>query len=239
MDIIRPSASPWSSCIVVVRKTDGSIRICLDVRAVNARTKHDSFPLPRTDTCLQSMHRSTYFSTLDLYAGFNQIVLDEKDACKTSFSTERGSFQYVTLPFGLQGGQATCQRLLQIIMSGCEDRLIIYMDDLICHAQTFEDALNALEEVAYRLLKANLKVKSSKCILFQKNVSFLGHKVSAEGVGTCPDKIATIIDWPVPTHVTEVQAFLGICTYYKSYIPKYGEVAYPLHRLTHTGVPFD
>ena len=91
-DIIRPSASPWSSCIVVVRKTDGSIRICLDVRAVNARTKHDSFPLPRTDTCLQSMHGSAYFSTLDLYAGFNQIVLDEKDACKTSFSTERGSF---------------------------------------------------------------------------------------------------------------------------------------------------
>ena len=241
MGIIRPSASPWSSCIVVVRKSDGSIRICLDVRAVNARTKHDSFPLPRTDTCLQSMHGSNYFSTLDLYAGFNQILLDERDACKTSFSTERGSFEYVMLPFGLQGGPATCQRLMQTIMTGNElqKRLIIYMDDLICHAPSFDSALESLAEVAFRLLKANLKVKTTKCILFQKSVSFLGHRVSAEGVATCPEKISKVKEWPSPKNLTEVKGFLGLCSYYKSYIPDYGEIAFPLHRLSQKEVTFD
>ena len=241
MGIIRPSASPWSSCIVVVRKTDGTIRICLDVRAVNARTKHDSFPLPRTDTCLQSMSGSNYFSTLDLYAGFNQILLDENDACKTSFSTERGSFEYVSLPFGLQGGPATCQRLLQNIMASgdLQKRLIIYMDDLICHAPTFDSALDALSEVAFRLLKANLKVKTSKCVLFKKSVSFLGHRVSKEGVATCPEKINKVMEWPCPKNLTEVKGFLGLCSYYKSYIPNYGEIAYPLHRLSQKDVSFD
>ena len=241
MGIIRPSASPWSSCIVVVRKSDGTIRICLDVRAVNARTKHDSFPLPRTETCLQNMSGSNYFSTLDLYAGFYQILLDEEDACKTSFSTERGSFQYVTLPFGLQGGPATCQRLLQTIMASSElqKRLIIYMDDLICHAPTFDSALDALSEVAFRLLKANLKVKTSKCVLFKKSVSFLGHRVSSEGVATCPEKISKVQDWPCPKNLTEVKGFLGLCSYYKNYIPNYGEIAFPLHRLSQKDVPFD
>ena len=187
------------------------------------------------------MHGSTFFSTLDLYAGFNQIVLDENDACKTSFSTERGSFEYETLPFGLQGGPATCQRLMQTIMAGSslQKRLIIYMDDLICHAPSFDDALDALAEVAYRLLKANLKVKTSKCILFQKSVSFLGHKVSTDGVATCPEKIEKVKEWPNPKNITEVKGFLGLCSYYKSYIPNYGEIAYPLHQLSQKDVPFE
>ena len=241
MGIIQPSASPWSSCIVVVRKPDGSIRLCLDVRAVNARTKHDSYPLPRTDTCLQSMHGSTYFSTLDLYSGFNQILLDKQDACKTSFSTARGSFQYVTLPFGLQGGPATCQRLMNTIMTGhpLDKRLVIYMDDLITHAPSFDDALEALAEVAFRLLKANLKVKTSKCILFQKSVSFLGHKVSADGIATCPEKIEKVKEWPSPKNITEVKGFLGLCSYYKDFLKDYGETAYPLHKLSQKDIPFE
>ena len=119
-----------------------------------------------------------------------------------------------------------------------EKRLIIYMDDLIIHAQTFDEALEALAEVAYRLLKANLKVKTSKCILFQVNVSFLGHKVSAEGVATCPEKIEKVKEWPTPANISEVKGFLGLCSYYKSFIPEYGEIAYPLHCLSQKDVQF-
>ena len=97
MGNIGPSSSPWSSCIVVVRKTDGSIRLCLDVPTVNARTNRVCYQLPRVDTCLESIHGSTYFSSFDLYAGFNQILLHPEDACKTAFSTERGLLEYQCL----------------------------------------------------------------------------------------------------------------------------------------------
>ena len=194
--MIRPSSSPWSSCVVVVRKANGEIRLCLDVRAVNARSKHDSYPLPRVDTCLESMHGSQFFSSLDLANGFLQIEMDERDRCKTAFSVMgKGFFEFETLPFGLQGGPGTCQRLLEQIMRGLQwVCVIIYMDDLTCYAKTFEDALSGLSKVLQRLRSANLKLKTTKCILFQSSVSFLGHRVSKDGISTDPAKIEKVRD---------------------------------------------
>ena len=234
LKVIRPSSSPWSSCVVVVRKANGEIRLCLDVRAVNARSKHDSYPLPRVDTCLESMNGSKYYSTLDLANGFLQIEVEPEDRCKTAFSVMgKGFYEFETLPFGLQGGPSTCQRLLEQVMSGLQwVSVIIYMDDLTCFAKTFESAYQGLQQVLQRLKDASLKVKTSKCILFQTSVSFLGHKVSATGISTDPEKIDKVRDWPVPTNLTEVKSFLGLCSYYKSFIDHYGDVARPLNELS-------
>ena len=241
LKVIRPSSSPWSSCIVVVRKANGEIRLCLDVRAVNARSKHDSYPLPRVDTCLESMHGSKFFSSLDLANGFLQIEMDERDRCKTAFSVMgKGFFEFETLPFGLQGGPGTCQRLLENLMKGLQwVSVIIYMDDLTCYAKTFEDALEGLIRVLQRLLDANLKLKTSKCVLFQSSVSFLGHRVSSEGISTDPAKIEKVKDWPAPTNLTETKSFLGLCSYYKNFIERYGEVAKPLNELSRSDVVFE
>ena len=240
MDIIRPSKSPWSSCIVSVIKPDKSVRLCLDVRAVNARSVHDSFPLPRINQCLDSLQGAEYFSTLDLSQGFHQILLEPEDACKTAFATpRRGLFQYVTLPYGLQGGPATCQRLMELVMAGLQWKtVLIYMDDLISYGGCFDKSFDNLCEVLHRLLKANLKVKPKKCIFFQKAVGFLGHRVSKEGVATDPNKIEKVRSWPTPQNLTETKSFLGLCAYYKNFIPSYSEIAHPLNRLSQKGVEF-
>ena len=240
LKVIRPSSSPWSSCVVVVRKANGEIRLCLDVRAVNARSKHDSYPLPRVDTCLESMHGSQFFSSLDLANGFLQIEMDERDRCKTAFSVMgKGFFEFETLPFGLQGGPGTCQRLLEQIMRGLQwVCVIIYMDDLTCYAKTFEDALSGLSKVLQRLRSANLKLKTTKCILFQSSVSFLGHRVSKDGISTDPAKIEKVRDWPAPTNLTETKSFLGLCSYYKNFILNYGDIAKPLNGLSKSDVDF-
>ena len=241
LKVIRPSSSPWSSCIVVVRKANGEIRLCLDVRAVNARSKHDSYPLPRVDTCLESMQGSKFFSSLDLANGFLQIEMDEKDRCKTAFSVMgKGFYEFETLPFGLQGGPGTCQRLLEQIMKGLQwVCVIIYMDDLTCYARTFEDALEGLTRVLQRMGEANLKLKTSKCVLFQSSVSFLGHRVSKDGISTDPAKIEKVKEWPAPTNLTETKSFLGLCAYYKNFIPRYGDIARPLNELSRSDVVFE
>ena len=234
LKVIRPSSSPWSSCVVVVRKPNGDIRLCLDVRAVNARSKHDSYPLPRVDTCLESMSGSRYYSALDLANGFLQIEMEPEDRCKTAFSVMgKGFFEFETLPFGLQGGPSTCQRLLEHIMKGLQwVSVIIYMDDLTCFGKTFDQAFDNLKQVLQRLKDANLKVKTSKCFLFQTSVSFLGHRVSEEGIATDPEKINKVREWPVPSNLTEVKSFLGLCSYYRSFIDHYGDVAKPLNELS-------
>ena len=142
--IIRPSTSPWSSCMVVVRKPSGDIRICLDVRAVNARSEYEHYPLPRMDTCLETLNGSAYYSVLDLASGFHQIELNPGDACKTAFSIPgRGSFEYETLPFGLHSGAGTCQKVMELVMQGLTWKtLLIYIDDIIVFGGTFEQALD-------------------------------------------------------------------------------------------------
>ena len=240
MKIIRPSTSPWSSCVVVVRKPNGEIRICLDVRAVNARSQYEHYPLPRMDTCLETLNGSEFYTVLDLASGFHQIELNEDDACKTAFSIPgRGSFEYETLPFGLHSGPSTCQRLMELVMLGLSWKiLLIYIDDIIVLGINFEEALENLVKALKRLKEANLKVKTSKCVLFQESVSFLGHKVSKQGIETCPEKVKKVREWPTPENVTDIQAFLGLCSYYKNFIPNYGDVAQPLNELNCKDVPF-
>ena len=237
MKVITPANSPWSSCMVVVRKPDGSVRLCLDVRALNARSEHDAYPLPRVDTCLESMRGSKWFSCYDLCQGFHQLVLHPEDAPKTAFSTERGSYMYLTLPYGLKGGPATCQRTVDIATEGVEGT-VVYMDDLICTGSTFRQAFNNLVELTFRLMKANLKVKTSKCTLFQNSVSFLGHVISDQGIATSPEKTEKVKNWPTPTNLTEVKSFLGLCSYYGNFIPNFAEIAHPLHQLSKKDVEF-
>ena len=238
--LIRPSNSPWSTCIVPVRKSDGSLRICQDLRAVNNVTRKDAFPLPSITACLDALSGATWFSSLDLASGFHQIELDEESIPKTAFSTRMGLFEYLMLPFGLTGGPATCERLVENVMDGLQwVNLLIYIDDLISYGCSFDTALANIEEVLKRLRQANLKLKPKKCILFQPEVSFLGHRVSRDGVSTCPKKIEKVVEWPRPKNVSELRSFLGLCSYYRRFVLNYSAVADPLHRLTEKDAKFD
>jgi len=187
--IIEPTASPWASNVVLVRKKDGSLRFCIDYRQLNRITTQDSYPLPLIDNCLNALQGSTWFSTLDLRAGYYNIPVAEADKDKTAFITRSGCYRFNVMPFGVTGAPSLFQRLMDFVLCGLSYiTCLVYLDDIIVFGRTFDEQLIRLREVFGRIRQANLKLKPSKCSLFRRNVAFLGHVVSEKGLLCNPKK---------------------------------------------------
>ncbi|MCG8432109.1 MAG: reverse transcriptase family protein, partial [Candidatus Omnitrophica bacterium] len=182
--IMEESNSPWASAPVVVAKKDGTSRFCVDFRRLNSLTKVDSYPLPKFDDCVDSLHGSQFFCSLDLQSGYWQVPLkSEKDKEKTAFLTKQGLFQFTVLPFGLNNAPATFERLMESVLRHLQwERCLLYLDDILIYGKTFDEALDNLELVLERLREANLKIKPSKCILMQESLEYLGHIISRKGI---------------------------------------------------------
>ena len=232
-DIIEPAASPWASNVVLAKKSDGTLRFCVDYRQLNELTYKDSYPLPRISSCLDALGGSSFFSTLDLRSGFWQTAMDPRDADKTSFISRRGQFRFKVLSFGLANAPSLFQRIMDLVLAGLSwECCLVYVDDIVVFSKTFEQHIVRLTEVFNRLSGAGLKLKPNKCKLFQRRVTFLGHIVSGDGIEADPEKIAAIVDWPVPKNVGEVRSFLGLCSYYRNFIKDLSVIAAPLFDLT-------
>ncbi|MCP3663135.1 MAG: DDE-type integrase/transposase/recombinase, partial [Gammaproteobacteria bacterium] len=230
--IVSRSSSPWASPIVLVQKKDGSSRFCIDFRRVNQVIKHDSWPLPRVDDILDQLGKAKYFSTLDLASGYWQIELDEKDREKTAFVCSAGLFEFNVLPFGLASAPAAFQRLMETTLAGLQWKsVLIYIDDLIVYSETIEQHLKDLEEVFIRLKKAKLKLKPKKCEFGKAEVGFLGHVISAEGVKPDPAKLSAVKSYKVPSNVTEIRQFLGLCGFYRRFVQGFSSIAGPLFKM--------
>ena len=230
--VIRPSVSPWASPVVLVAKKDGQIRFCIDYRRLNAITVRDVYPLPRIDDCLSVLHGNLYFSSLDLLAGYWQARMAEADKAKTAFVTHNGLFEFNVMPFGLTNAPATFQRYMDVVLAGLKWKcVLVYLDDICIFSRSFEEHLLHLNDVFERLKRYNLRLKASKCHLFQKEFKYLGHIVSVEGVRGDPDKIKAIVSMPSPTSVKQVRSFVGKCNYYRELIPNYAKLGKPLYEL--------
>lgn len=237
---IRPSTSPWSSPIVLVRKKDGSVRPCVDYRQVNNVTRKDAYPLPRTQDCLDAVAGATIFSTLDITSAYNQVPVKAEDIPKTAFVTKRGLFEYTTMPFGLCNAPATFQRIMELALRGLQWVIcLIYLDDVIVFSKTFDEHLKRLRAVLDRIRQAGLKLKPSKCHFLKSEVAFLGHVVSADGVLPNPQNTEKIKQWPVPKSVTEVRSFLGLVNYYRRFVRGHSEIVRPLVQLVKKGEAFN
>ena len=238
-DICEPSFSPWASNVVLVKKSDGTLRFCIDYRQLNNLTVKDSYPLPRIDTCFDALGGARYFSTLDLRQGYWQVENDPETADKTTFITRKGAFKFKVLPFGLSNAPAVFQRLMNLVMQGLTwEACLVFLDDIIVMSSTFEQHLERLNAVFNRLRSANLKLKPSKCKLFQLKVKFLGSVVSEKGIEPDPDKLTAISEWPVPKNLTEVRSFVGLASYYRRHVEGFSDIAKPLSELTKKNQPF-
>lgn len=239
LGVIEPSVSPWAAPTVLVLKKDLTWRLCLDYRRINLLTLRDSYPLPRIDDSLDALRGSSWFSTLDLCSGYYQVEMEESSKEKTAFATHEGLFQFKVMPFGLVNAPATFERLMEHVLSGLHWKTcLIYLDDVICFASTFDEHLSRLECILDRFIEAGLKISPDKCHLFLRKAHFLGHVVSALGVATDPQKIQAVRDWPQPASVTEVRSFVGLASYYRKFIKGFANIARPLHKLTEKGREF-
>ena len=239
-DLIEPSTSPWSAPVIIVPKKNGSIRFWIDYRKLNKVNIQDSQALPRIDDSLDALGGATWYSTLDLRSGFHQIGIKMQDPPKTAFCIPGGGlWQFKVMPFGSTNSPAVFERLMERVFTGLNYKiLLIYLDDIIVYGKTFETQLENLREVFQRLSAAKLKLNPEKCLFFQKQCTFLGHLVSADGIKMDPSKIKSVQEWPVPTNVSEVRSFVGLCSYLRRFIPGFSTICKPLHVLTEKGHKF-
>lgn len=237
---VTPSSSPWAAPIVVVRKPDNSIRLCVDYRKLNSVTRKDAFPLPRVDDAIDHMQGATFFSTLDLASGYWQVELDNASKATAAFTTPFGLYEWNVMPFGLCNAPATFQRLMTTVLHGLiPDTCLDYLDDVIVYGCTFDEQLHRLRLVFARLKSAGLKVRPAKCRLIRTSVTYLGHVFTAAGVTPNPDKTVAVRNWPVPSTPSKVRQFLGFASYYRRFIKEFAAVAKPLTLLTQKSVSFE
>ena len=228
--IIRPSHSPYNSNIVLARKKDGSLRLCIDYRQLNSKTVKDAYALPRIDQIFDYVSGAKYFSVLDMKSGYHQVPVKLEDMHKTAFTAgPLGHWEFTRLPFGLTNSPATYQRLMEHVFRDIHlDFVQIYLDDLLIFSSSFDEHVQHLEQVFDRLKSYNLKLAPKKCKFFQNSVRYLGHVVSEHGLSVDPEKTSKVADWKVPQNAKDLHSFLGFANYYRKYISGFAKIARPL-----------
>ena len=221
--------SEWSAPIVAVLKSDkNSVRICGDFSVtINPVSKLDRYPIPKVDDLFSRLSGGKYFTKLDLSHAYQQVPLEEESKKYVVVNTRRGLFRYTRLPFGISSAPGIFQRVIESLLQGIES-VVVYLDDILITGATEEKHLQTLDEVLSHLDKAGLRLKRSKCEFMRESVTYLGHRIDADGLHPLPDRVRAVKEAPKPTSVTILKAYLGMLTYYSKFLPKLSTLLYPL-----------
>ena len=231
--IIEPSCSEWTSALVPCKKkgTD-QLRWSVDFRDLNKMTVKDSYPLPNIDSNLDKLRGAKWFSSLDSAGAFHSVLIDPRSRDLTTFVSMYGTYRFCRMPFGLSNSPAAYCRLVQKALDYLPPGFALaYLDDILVYSKTFDEHLNHLRQVVKLHTRVGMKLNLRKCKVFRTEVDYLGFHVSAAGIGMVPEYVERITAWPLPTTGTMMQSFLGVCNYYRSFIPKFSEITACLNKL--------
>ncbi|KAJ9544987.1 hypothetical protein OSB04_024694 [Centaurea solstitialis] len=237
---ILPSTSPWGAPVLFVKKKDGTMRMCIDYRELNKLTVKNKYPLPRIDDLFEQLQGAKFFSKIDLRSGYHQLKVREEDIPKTAFRTRYGHYEFLVMSFGLTNAPAAFMDLMNRVCKPYLDNfVIVFIDDILIYSKTAEEHGEHLRKVLQMLKRERLYAKFSKCEFWLKEVQFLGHVVTQEGIKVDPTKIEAIKDWESPKSPSEVRSFLGLAGYYRRFIEHFSAIATPLTELTRKDVKFE
>ncbi|XP_052736657.1 uncharacterized protein LOC128197864 [Vigna angularis] len=236
---IRPSASPWGAPVLLVKKKDGSSRLCVDYRQLNKLTIKNKYPLPRIDDLMDQLHGATVFSKIDLRSGYHQILVKADDVQKTAFRSRYGHYEYVVMPFGVTNAPAIFMDYMNRIFRPFLDKfVVVFIDDILVYSKTREEHEDHLRAVLEVLRERRLYAKLSKCEFWMEEVPFLGYVISAGGIAVDPAKVQAVLQWERPKTVTEIRSFVGLAGYYRRFIENFSRIVAPLTQLTRKDQPF-
>ncbi|KAJ9543867.1 hypothetical protein OSB04_023574 [Centaurea solstitialis] len=230
---IQLSTSPWGAPILFVKKKDGTMRMCIDYRELNKVTIKNRYPLPRIDDLFDQLQGASYFSKIDLRSGYHQLRVRGEDVPKTAFRTRYGHYEFLVMPFGLTNAPAAFMDLMNRICKPFLDKsVIVFIDDILVYSKGKEEHRVHLAQVLELLRTEKLYTKFSKCEFWLREVQFLGHVVSGDGVKVDPSKVEAVMKWDAPRNPIEVRSFLGLAGYYRRFIKDFSTLASPMTRLT-------
>lgn len=212
--IIQKSSSAFASPVLLVKKKDQSWHFCVDYRQLNAITVKGKYPVPIIEELLDELQGASWFTSLDLQASFHQIRMKPGEEYKTAFQTHFGQFEFRVMSFGLTGAPGSFQDAMNTTLQPYLRKFVlVFFDDILIYSATLEQHLQHIRLVFDLLARDQWKLKLTKCSFAQSQISYLGHTISAAGVGTDPAKLDAILHWPTPSSVKELRSFLGLAGY--------------------------
>ncbi|CAF4951779.1 unnamed protein product [Pieris macdunnoughi] len=238
--IIRDSSSPFSSPILLVKKKNGTDRLCVDFRELNSNTVRDNYPLPLIADQIDRLGKARYYSCLDMASGFHGIPISEDSIEKTAFVTPDGQFEYLRMPFGLCNAPSVYQRSINVALGDYKDNIaLVYIDDILVVSESVQQGLINLKLVLTRLTRAGFSLNISKCSFLKTKIEYLGNIVENGTVRPSPRKIQALTESSVPKNVKEVRQFNGLAGYFRKFVPNFSKIMVPLYNLTKSNINFN
>ena len=214
--------------------------MCIDYRQINKVTVKNKYPLLRIEYLFDKLKGASVFSKIDLRSGYYQLFVKDVDVPKTAFITHYGHYEFMVMPFGLINAPAAFMDLMNRVFHPHLDQfLMIFIDDILVYSKDAQEHEQNLRLVLHILREKKLFAKLSKCDFWLKEVSFLGHIISAEGIRVDPAKIEAVVSWKPPRNVTEVRSFLGLVGYYRRFVKEFSFIASLLTKLLRKEIKFE
>jgi hypothetical protein len=233
---IHPSTSPWGCSALFVEKKDKELCLCVDYRLLNAVTIKNMYPLPHIDILFDQVVEAQVFSKIDLRSSYHQIKICAEDIPKMAFTMIYGLYECLVMSFGLTNAPSHFMYLMNsVFMPEMDQFVVVFIDDILVYSKSMEEHEEHLRIVLQRLREHQLYAKFSKCEFWIKEVPFLGHMVSPEGIVVDPSKVKEVLEWKPPMTVSKVRSFLGLAGYYRRFILNFSKITKPITELLKKG----